>query len=291
MTKGKYLLSNLKFIRGYYNQGQKELAKLLHITQGTYSEYENGVKNIPDDIVQVLAFHYRTTVYALNNFDYSQSPELLIPPTKEMTLKSSWVILPVFTDETAQNNPDFRKAYETLDFWMKKMLEKKDILSDEKQVRKMGLDVEMCEKLFRKAWSEDKIYMAAANVIRFYYLEISTMFSGNDEYFSFVFDEKRSNLDIKSKYLRETPNRQEIAKLKKQRTEMYERTYQEVFSIIAEMKKDVRYVEVADYLLAVQYMVGYYDNRWSLNTNVEFGYGLMEGLAKLGNVYAKAIVE
>ena len=41
---------------------QKEIADYLHIKQNTYSQYENGQRQIPIDILITLAGFYNTSV-------------------------------------------------------------------------------------------------------------------------------------------------------------------------------------------------------------------------------------
>ena len=41
---------------------QKQIAELLHIKQNTYSQYENGHRQIPVDILIKLAQFYNTSV-------------------------------------------------------------------------------------------------------------------------------------------------------------------------------------------------------------------------------------
>lgn len=40
---------------------QKEIADLLHIKQNTYSQYENGLRQLPIDILIALAKYYKTS--------------------------------------------------------------------------------------------------------------------------------------------------------------------------------------------------------------------------------------
>ena len=40
---------------------QKELAEFLHIRQNTYSQYENGLRQIPIDALIALADYYGTS--------------------------------------------------------------------------------------------------------------------------------------------------------------------------------------------------------------------------------------
>ena len=40
---------------------QKEIAKYLHIKQNTYSQYENGQRQVPIDVLIALAKYYHTS--------------------------------------------------------------------------------------------------------------------------------------------------------------------------------------------------------------------------------------
>ncbi len=41
---------------------QKEVSQYLHISQRTYSHYENGTRNIPVEMLSRLATYYGTTI-------------------------------------------------------------------------------------------------------------------------------------------------------------------------------------------------------------------------------------
>ena len=52
----------LKEIREDNDIKQKEIAEFLHIKQNTYSQYENGQRQIPIDMLIALAKFYNTSV-------------------------------------------------------------------------------------------------------------------------------------------------------------------------------------------------------------------------------------
>ncbi|MEY8414492.1 helix-turn-helix transcriptional regulator [Lachnospiraceae bacterium 62-26] len=51
-------LRHIKDIREDHDLSQKELAKILNISQRTYSHYENGTRKIPLDVLVELADFY-----------------------------------------------------------------------------------------------------------------------------------------------------------------------------------------------------------------------------------------
>lgn len=55
------MLMRLKDLREDSDITQKELAEYLHIRQNTYSQYENGQRQLPIPILIQLAKYYKTT--------------------------------------------------------------------------------------------------------------------------------------------------------------------------------------------------------------------------------------
>ena len=63
----------LKDLREDNDVKQKELAEYLNIKQNTYSQYENGTREIPLDTLWKLADYYNTSVdYLLGETDQKQ---------------------------------------------------------------------------------------------------------------------------------------------------------------------------------------------------------------------------
>lgn len=53
---------------------QKDLAEYLHIRQNTYSQYENGQRQIPIDVLVALAKYYRTSTDYLLGLTTERKP-------------------------------------------------------------------------------------------------------------------------------------------------------------------------------------------------------------------------
>ncbi len=63
----------LKDLREDRNMTQQAIAERLHIRQNTYSQYENGVRQIPIELLCALADLYGTSVdYLLGRTDCSK---------------------------------------------------------------------------------------------------------------------------------------------------------------------------------------------------------------------------
>ena len=53
---------------------QKDLAEYLHIRQNTYSQYENGQRQIPIDVLISLAYYYHTSTDYLLGLTNQRKP-------------------------------------------------------------------------------------------------------------------------------------------------------------------------------------------------------------------------
>ncbi len=70
----------LKDIREDKDVTQSQLAEFLHIKQNTYSQYENGHRSIPVDVLISLADYFDTSVDYLLGLTNEQTP---YPPAKQ----------------------------------------------------------------------------------------------------------------------------------------------------------------------------------------------------------------
>lgn len=64
----------LKELREDNDIKQKDLAKELNILQNTYSQYENGQRQVPINILVTLALFYNTSVDYLLELTDERSP-------------------------------------------------------------------------------------------------------------------------------------------------------------------------------------------------------------------------
>lgn len=56
------LYERLKELREEYHKTQKEIADYLNIKQNTYSQYENGKRQVPNDILIRIADYYDVSI-------------------------------------------------------------------------------------------------------------------------------------------------------------------------------------------------------------------------------------
>ena len=56
------MYQHIKDLREDHDLTQQHIAELLHISQTTYSRYENGLLDIPSSSLVTLAKYYKTSV-------------------------------------------------------------------------------------------------------------------------------------------------------------------------------------------------------------------------------------
>lgn len=64
----------IKDLREDSDLTQQELAEYLHIKQNTYSQYENGQRQIPIDVLIALARYYKTSTDYLLGLTRERKP-------------------------------------------------------------------------------------------------------------------------------------------------------------------------------------------------------------------------
>ena len=68
------MFERLRDLREDNDLKQKDIAKLLHITQSTYSHYEIGFHQVPIDVFIKLAQYYHTSVDFLVDLTDQRTP-------------------------------------------------------------------------------------------------------------------------------------------------------------------------------------------------------------------------
>jgi len=73
--------SRIRDLREDNDLSQKELAKHLHVSQRSYSHYENGDRAMPIDVLKRLAAYYNTSMdYLVERTDVKRP----YPPAKDV---------------------------------------------------------------------------------------------------------------------------------------------------------------------------------------------------------------
>ena len=68
------MYERIRNLREDHDLKQEDLAKLLHCTQACYSNYENGKRDIPTEVLRTLAHLYNVSIDYLLGETNQKSP-------------------------------------------------------------------------------------------------------------------------------------------------------------------------------------------------------------------------
>lgn len=105
---------NFKFLSRYHGDKQEVLAQMLSVSQSTISEYMNGKKNIPIDVLNKIALRYNVSTDDLLIKDLSS--EYDSPQTVNLRDAMNFGIkmYPMLTSNIAKTNDNFNCALRQL---------------------------------------------------------------------------------------------------------------------------------------------------------------------------------
>lgn len=88
-------MNRLKELREDKDLYQKDIAKILNMSQTGYSQYETETNDIPTDILKKLADYYHTSIdYLLYRTDKrSPYPKSIVDSKEEKQTKNSFVLI------------------------------------------------------------------------------------------------------------------------------------------------------------------------------------------------------
>lgn len=273
------LAKNLKLLRNFYGDKQIVLAKIFNVPQSNISAYENGKKEIPQDILKKIAMRYGESESDLMNIDLS---EMYMPQIAniEALIKFSKNLFPILISKSD-------KANETFKMNINKFYK---VFEDETDDTIEGIKVldELIDS-YMELWKQTKSYCALINstsIILYEYLYTIIM-----------------NLTYMSKNLNfeeiDTIDLQEIKKIqmnnnnyvkKDNRTEqsikIYEKYEKLIYKNIKKIKQNMDYADIADYYLAIMYCIGFTDIDEDYETCVNIGIYMLYQLSNIDNKYA-----
>ena len=272
-------VKNIKFLRAKNDETQEVLKDILNVPQSTISSYETGACPIPRERLEILAYHYRVSVYDLMYTDLSKYEGILDVPSKEILFKCLNLLFPFIKSNDAMDNEFFRKGYESV--------------NEMKQQAMCGKKIDFdklvdCLVSFRVAWEQSNLCVAIVNYISIIYFICSCFaFESNDKLLEFILkEEAMTPLDKQQYYLRNAPNWVLMEKRKQDRIEFVNDNKQTVMEYIRILKEKQEYRDLADYLIAIKYIVGFTDNQFDMSINQNFAEELIQILCFMENQYA-----
>lgn len=279
---GNKLGANIKHLRKIYDETLRDLGEVVHFGDTTIKNYESGDRQPDPQTLQALAKHYGKTVDELLHSDLSElgSIEFSIDGS-EGVAKMMEIVFPLSYSDNALKNPSFKKGYDSCRRILNAVSRNEGI---------SGRILPECFEAFEQAADDPETPEAIANMIWLIFVLWSQI---TDEKMmkaaELLLYPRRNKPPFIKSFLNAKANESEETKKKRQN---FINDFDEIIvELLKALKSSRDWSELADYYLALRYVVSMIDTGLSSEMNSAVGMQMMLSFLQLGNSYALHYVE
>ena len=275
---------NFKFLARYHGDKQEVLAQMLRVSQSTISEYMNGKKNIPIDVLNKIAFRYNMSTDDLLTRDLSSEYDSPQTINLENAMNFGNKMYPMLTSDVADQNDDFNCAL--------KMLQDALCVENLEELINRVNDMECAIALFQKAWTDTKTYVALSNSLTAILLSYSFYSQNGLEIGQQIMNKgSMDSREIRASFLCDPRKPKAGNKYALQQKGFFEKYDDLVYSNIKELKSNTHFSELGDYYLALCNLIGFTEDFIEYEESFQTGLNMLLQLCKLKNKYAEEFME
>lgn len=274
VDKDKQLGKNIKHLREMHGETLDELGEVVHFAKSTIKGYESGSRKPDPQTLQSIATHYGKTVDEILHTDLTKLGKIRMETSSTNDMVNLFQeIFPLYYSEDAMKNANFQKGYKlcqrVLNGFAKGETMRGTIITDAFQA-------------FLEAIDEIEIPEVVADLMWTIFLWWTQIF---DVQKMLLFQSKllSKKFDIKD-YMKIRDS--ESDELKKKKHDFVSDFDEIITEILKELKSDSKWSNLADYYLALQYVVAMVDSELSPEMNFAVGMQMMLSFAKIGNPHA-----
>lgn len=265
---------NIKHLREMHAETLDELGAVIHCAKSTVKGYENGSRKPDLQTLQDIASHYNKPVDELLHTDLTGLGELTLNMNSiSGMLDLINVMLPLCCSEAAMKNDNFKKGYEL----SQRLLDgfaKAEILPGNMIVRIF--------EAYLNAADESEEPVAFANIMWCIFVWWTQIYD-TDQILSLQNKQLSKKLTFKDYMkLRDT----ESSEIKEKRKAFVSDFEEVITGVLKALKTDLEWSDLADYYLALRYIVGMVDTDLSNEMNSSVGMQMMLSFMTLGNDHA-----
>lgn len=282
MAKESSIGKNIRNLRIAHGETQKELGNVINISDTAIAMYESG-KRMPNlETIMVIASHYGIPVDRLIRSDFTDFDFSNTIFTWEKIVSTLEVFFPVIITDKALEDPSFSKGYGYTKMIMTELKKGGTIM---RSLFERALDV------YSESLEETETLESAANILWLIYLMYSLL---PDEHSVKVGEailySKATGTDFIKNYL--LKKERDINAENEMNKKLYTRDISEVvFYYIRFLKDSAEYANLADYYLALRYVIGMVDTEFGQDLNKAIGIEMMLSILSIGNPYAFKLIE
>lgn len=273
---------NIKHLRSIHGETLKELGEVVHFGNTTIKNYENGERQPDPQTLHMLAKHYGKTVDEILRSDLTElGPVKFLIDGSEDIAKMMKIFFPLSCSDNALKSPAFKKGYDLCSRII-------DAFSNNEGIS--GRIIPECFEAFEQATDEGEIPEATANNIWLVFVLWSQiideeMIKATES----LLHPRRNTPPFVKLYLNAKAHESE--ETKKKRQDFINDFDDIIVELIKDLKSSLNLAELADYYLALRYVVSMIDTGLSSEMNTAVGMQMMLSFLQLGNPYALRFVE
>ena len=265
---------NIQHLREIHGETLDELGAAVGFAKSTIKGYENGSRKPDPETLRKLAAHYGKTVDELMYADLSELEKIQISSDSIPSFIGFYEkMMPIFSSEKCMANKNFSEGYRAC---------KRILSAFEKGENLRGSLVVDVFQNFMQAFEQVEEPEVLADLLWSVFL-----------WWSQIFDVSKG-LELQNKLLSKKLDMMELVSAKQnESSEVKEKKvafiayFDEIINeAIRALKSEVAWSDLADYYLALRYMVGLIDTDFSIEMNTAIGMQMMMSFAKLDNQYA-----
>jgi transcriptional regulator with XRE-family HTH domain len=269
---------NIRDIRKAHGETQSDLASAINVSETAAGNYETGARQPDMQTIQAIAEHYGFPVDRLLNEDFSQMDFKLSTLTWEKAMDVMAIQFPVICTDKAMQDPNFAEGYRrTQEIWSK---------VKEGQAGIMRSFIESAFQKYEDAIIDNnELVEAVANTLWLTFLVYALMPDDHSvKIGEAVLFGKSLKKDFVKSYVLKDAN--PISKENAENKRAYVADSQEtVIALIRILKEYDDYADLADYYMALRYVIGMVANDYSDDLNKTIGMEMLLSFAELGNKY------
>jgi len=272
------IAKNIRDIRKAHGETQSDLASAINVSETAVGNYETGARQPDMQTIQAIAEHYGFPVDRLLNEDFSHMDFKLSTLTWEKAMDVMAIQFPIICTDEAMQDPNFAEGYRrTQEIWSK---------VKEGQAGIMRSFIESAFQKYEDAIIDNnELVEAVANTLWLTFLVYALM---PDEHSvkmgeAVLFGKSLKKDFVKNYVLKDAnPSSKENAANKRAYVADSQET---VIALIRILKESDEYADLADYYMALRYVIGMVANDYSDELNKTIGMEMLLSFAELGNKY------
>lgn len=265
---------NIQHLRIIHDETLEELGGIIHCAKSTVKGYENGSRKPDLQTLQLLATHYNKPVDELLHTDLTGLENISINlNSPEHTTELMRIIFPLYSSEDAMENPNFKNGYD-LSQRLLAAFSKAEVLPGNMIVRIF--------ESFATAADESESPEAAANLVWSIFVWWSQIYDTN-KLLSLQDKLLSKKLSLKDWMSLKDTEDESVAEKRASFITDFDAIITEALKVL---KSEQEWSDLADYYIALRYVVGMVDTDLSTEMNSAVGMQMMLSFMMLGNSHA-----